>query len=215
MKNIDKNAVSGIMDTYSELTKKTCQFSLHHPERQDDVLTEMTLRLNLTPDEKGAFVDRVVDHVFTDDGDFLPHMLDPLFMITLIQMTTNVPVFQKMVQDKKTGEKHKMIDIEKTYTLAKALNLRTVPNVLYQNLIDELQQMVKEKVEYRKQLNVRKSENVLTNLQTALEGVMRSLDDISKQENVKELLFALQNEKENMSSSEKVVRFPEVKQNGD
>ena len=97
------------------------------------------------------FIDRVVNACF-DDGEFVPQYLDPVFMITLLQMTTNVPVYEREIE-LDDGEKTMVVDIEKTYELCKAINLlQNVKDPAFQALVAELRGMTVEKLDYMKQM---------------------------------------------------------------
>lgn len=215
MSMIDKNTVSRIMEIADDLTPNEITYTLGNAKDKDEIVAMITLKIKLTIDEKAAFVTRVVNSVFDENGDYMPWYVEPIFMITLMQMTTNVPVFKRKVVDEVTGKKIDVLNVEKSYDLAKALNLRGVNNEIYQNLIAELQNLVADKIEYRKQMNIRKSENVLTHLQGALESVLNSIDQIIENENVKQLIDVLQNEKQNITKGTDVVQISEVNRNGD
>lgn len=169
MSLIDKNAVSRIMEVADDLKVDGITYTLANPKNKDEVVAVINIKVELTVDEKAAFVDRVVNGVFDSDGDYMPWLFDPLFMITLIQMTTNVPVFKRKITNEATGEKINVVDVEKTYALAKAMNLRGVNNGAYQNLINELQGLIADKLEYRKRMNMSQERQMLSKAREELE----------------------------------------------
>lgn len=161
MGKITKKSINTLMDIYKRNSTDTV-LKLTDPKDNSTVIMEIALKTSLTIPEKGVFVDRVVAPCFDEEGDFMPQYLDPLFMITLLQMTTNVPVIEDMIpvvddSGVETDDKMPIINIEKTYELCKAINLvKNVSDVTYQALINELRQMVADKLAYLKDINVRK-----------------------------------------------------------
>lgn len=161
MAKITKKSINTLMDVYKRNSTDTI-LKLTDPQ-DDKVVMEIALKTSLTITEKGVFVDRVVLPCFDDNGDFMPQYLYPLFMINLLQMTTNVPVIEDVIPvvdelGNETGEKSTIINIEKTYELCKAINLaRNVQDGKYLALIEELRQMVADKLAYMKDINVRKA----------------------------------------------------------
>lgn len=172
MGKITKKSVNAVMDIYKRSFTDTV-LKLTDPQNSDSVVMEIALKTSLTIPEKGIFVDRVVTPCFDVNGDFMPQYLDPLFMITLLQMTTNVPVIEDAVpvvdeSGAETGEKNTIINIEKTYELCRAINLVKNADVKYRALIDELRQMVADKLAYMKDINARKASNSLVVLKELL-----------------------------------------------
>ena len=162
MGKITKKSINTLMDVYKRNSTDTV-LKLTDPQNDSSVIMEIALKTSLTIPEKGMFVDRVVIPCFDAEGDFLPQYLDPLFMITLLQMTTNVPPIEDAIPivdeaGNETGEKSTIMNIEKTYELCKAINLvMNVADTKYQALIEELRQMVADKLAYMKDVNARKA----------------------------------------------------------
>ena len=162
MGKITKKSINTLMDIYKRNSTDTV-LKMTDPQDDSKIIMEIALKTSLTISEKGIFVDRVVTPCFDENGDFMPQYLDPLFMITLLQMTTNVPVVEDMIpivdeSGVETGDKTAIINIEKTYELCKAINLvKNVTDIAYQSLISELQQMVADKLAYMKDVNARKA----------------------------------------------------------
>lgn len=175
MGKITKKSINALMDVYKRNSTDTV-LKMTDPQDNSTVIMEIALKTSLTIPEKGMFVDRVVIPCFDAEGDFMPQYLDPLFMITLLQMTTNVPPIEDVVPildeaGNETGEKSTIINIEKTYELCKAINLvKNVADGKYQALIGELRQMVADKLAYVKDINARKASNSLTVLKPMLEA---------------------------------------------
>lgn len=162
MGKITKKSINTLMDIYKRNSTDTV-LKMTDPQDDSTVIMEIALKTSLTIPEKGVFVDRVVAPCFDENGDFMPQYIDPLFMITLLQMTTNVPAVEDMIPvvdeaGVETGDKTAIINIEKTYELCKAINLvKNVTDIAYQSLISELQQMVADKLAYMKDVNARKA----------------------------------------------------------
>ena len=174
MGKITKKSINALMDIYKRNSTDTV-LKLTDPDDSSITVMEIALKTSLTIPEKGMFVDRVVLPCFDADGDFMPQYLDPLFMITLLQMTTNVPVIEDTISipnddGSESNEKTTIMNIEKTYELCRAINLmKNVSDTKYQALVNELRQMVTDKLAYIKELNVRKASNALTMLKPMLE----------------------------------------------
>lgn len=174
MGKITKKSINALMDIYKRNSTDTV-LKLTDPDDNSITVMEIALKTSLTIPEKGMFVDRVVLPCFDADGDFMPQYLDPLFMITLLQMTTNVPVIEDTISipnddGSESNEKTTIMNIEKTYELCRAINLmKNVSDTKYQALVNELRQMVTDKLAYIKELNMRKASNSLTMLKPMLE----------------------------------------------
>lgn len=179
MSKITKKSVNELMKIYDKNCVDTFILNLQNPQDENAVIMEIPVKNSLTIAEKGLFVDRVVNGCFNSDGEYLPQYLDPVFMITLLQMTTKVPVFEKDVEGD-DGETFSAVDIGRTYELCKAINLPVSgKDETYQALISELRGMVIDKLEYMKQIRIRKSTSVSSLLQPAfdeLKGLLSSID---------------------------------------
>lgn len=213
MAKITKKSINTLMDIYKRNTSDTV-LKLTDPDNSDSVVMEIALKTSLTIPEKGIFVDRVVIPCFDADGDFMPQYLDPLFMITLLQMTTNVPVIEDTVpimndDGTDSGEKTTIINIEKTYELCRAINLmKNATDVQYQALISELKQMVADKLVYVKEINARKASNSLM----VLRPVLDEFQKLAANSNIKEKLEQLSSNLTEMAESgDNMVPFPSGK----
>lgn len=182
MAKITKKSVNALMSIYENSVGDTV-LKLTDPQNENSVVMEIDVKTSLEVSEKGMFVDRVVNSCFDSDGDFMPQYLEPVFAITLLQMTTNVPAFVDTVtltnEDGTVAEeKGSIINIEKTFDLCKAINLaKNVMNSNYQTLVSELKQMVADKLEYVKEINARKASNSLQMLLPLLDSVQKIVDD--------------------------------------
>ena len=182
MGKITKKSINALMDIYKRNSTDTV-LKLTDPDDSSITVMEIALKTSLTIPEKGMFVDRVVLPCFDDDGDFMPQYLDPLFMITLLQMTTNVPVIEDMISipnddGSESDEKATIMNIEKTYELCRAINLmKNVTDTKYQALVNELRQMVTDKLAYIQELNVRKASNALTMLKPMLDAFQSKITE--------------------------------------
>lgn len=198
MGKITKRSINNLMEIYKRNSTDTV-LKLADPENSESIVMEIALKTSLTITEKGLFVDRVVLTCFDENGDFLPQYLDPLFMITLLQMTTNVPPIEDVISvvDENgvdTGEKSTIINIEKTYELCKAINLaKNVTDAKYQALIDELKQMVTDKLAYMKDINARKASNSLTILKPVIDVFSNAVSSVNLMETLTRLADAMEN----------------------
>lgn len=164
MAKITKKSVNAVLDIYTRNTQKEITYKLQNPE-DDTVVMETHIKTTLSIPEQGMFIDRVISSCFDADGDFMPQYLDPIFAITLLQMTTDIPPLTSTISLKdesgnETGEKATIIDIEKTYELCKAINLiENIKDKHYQNLVHSLKDMVNDKLLYFKQIAIRRATN--------------------------------------------------------
>ena len=183
MSKITKKSVNEVMKLYSENIGNDVVCNLTN--NAGEVVMEIHVKNSLTIPERGLFVDRVVNSCFDADGDYMPQYLDPIFSITLLQMTTDIPPFEDSIpvvdeEGNLTGEKASIINIEKTYELCKAVNLqRYVNDETYRNLISELKQMVDDKLKYMKELNIRKNTGI-TAMLTSILPQLQDLKNISE-----------------------------------
>lgn len=196
MSKITKKSVNALMDIYKNQNPDVV-LKLTNPSNKDEVVMEISVKTDLSIPEKGMFVDRVVIPCFDAEGDFMPQYLDPLFMITLLQMTTNVPPIEDVIPivdeaGNETGEKTTIINIEKTYELCKAINLvKNATDVKYQALIAELRQMVADKLAYVKDINARKASNSLAILRPLLDVVANATTNTNLMETLTQLANAM------------------------
>lgn len=210
MTKITKKSINTLMDAYNR-GESDIVLTITDPKNNDEAVMEISVKTDLTIPEKGIFVDRVVNACFDVDGDFLPQYLDPVFAITLLQMTTNVPVFEKEVKntllnDEEAPTSIKVIDIEKTYRLCKAINLvRNTDDERYKALVADLKGMVTAKLEYMKQVNSKKTANMLHVLQPMLESFQEILDRKSEVESLNESLKKIDEE------TDKFIQLPKEK----
>lgn len=203
MGKITKKSINMLMDVYKRNSTDTV-LKLTDPQDGSSVIMEIALKTSLTIPEKGIFVDRVVAPCFDENGDFMPQYLDPLFMITLLQMTTNVPVIEDVVpvmneDGTESEEKVSIINIEKTYELCRAINLvKNANDVNYQALIAELKQMVSDKLAYIKEMNLRKASNSLTILRPLFDAIA----NVEENKNLLERLKQLTNDVSSISDTD-------------
>ena len=183
MSKITKKSVNEVMKLYSENIGNDVVCNLTN--NAGEVIMEIHVKNSLTIPERGLFVDRVVNSCFDADGDYMPQYLDPIFSITLLQMTTDIPPFEDSIpvvdeEGNPTGEKTSIINIEKTYELCKAVNLqRYINDETYRNLISELKQMVDDKLEYMKKMNIRRNTGIAAML-TSILPQLQELKDIGE-----------------------------------
>lgn len=206
MNKITKKSIKAIMDAYRNEASDTI-LKLTDP-KSGEVILETNIKTSLTIPEIGIFVDRVVLPCFDDNGDYMPQYINPLFQIALLQMTTNIPVIMDGIPMKDsngedTGEKNLIINIEKTYELCRYIDLRNrVNNPQYKELVDNLWELVGEKLEYMKEISTRKASNSLTVLKPQLDRLLDTFkEDII--DNIKNLSEYL---KENTINS--IIPFP-------
>lgn len=182
MAKITQKSMNTLLKVYRN-QKTDVTLHMANPENPEEIIMEISVKNELSIEDKGNFIDRVVNACFDTDGDFIPQYLDPVFMITLLQMTTNVPVFEREIElDDRS--KTTVIDIEKTYELCKAINLiHNVKDNAFQTLVAELRGMTVEKLDYMKQMRFCAEERMLSKAREELENGVAMVAAIGQQLN--------------------------------
>ncbi len=182
MARITQKSMNTLLKVYRN-QKTDVTLHMANPENPEEIIMEISVKNELSIEDKGNFIDRVVNACFDTDGDFIPQYLDPVFMITLLQMTTNVPVFEREIE-LDDGSKTTVIDIEKTYELCKAINLiHNVKDNAFQALVAELRGMTVEKLDYMKQMRFCAEERMLSKAREELENGVAMVAAIGQQLN--------------------------------
>lgn len=182
MAKITQKSMNALLKVYRN-QKTDVTLHMADPENPEEIIMEISVKNELSIEDKGNFIDRVVNACFDADGDFIPQYLDPVFMITLLQMTTNVPVFEREIE-LDDESKTTVIDIEKTYELCKAINLiHNVKDNAFQALVAELRGMTVEKLDYMKQMRFCAEERMLSKAREELENGVAMVTAIGQQLN--------------------------------
>lgn len=182
MAKITQKSMNTLLKVYRN-QKTDVTLHMTNPENPEEIIMEISVKNELSIEDKGNFIDRVVNACFDTDGDFISQYLDPVFMITLLQMTTNVPVFEREIE-LDDGSKTTVIDIEKTYELCKAINLiHNVKDNAFQALVAELRGMTVEKLDYMKQMRFCAEERMLSKAREELENGVAMVAAIGQQLN--------------------------------
>ena len=182
MAKITQKSMNALLKVYRN-QKTDVTLHMANPENPEEIIMEISVKNELSIEDKGNFVDRVVNACFDADGDFIPQYLDPVFMITLLQMTTNVPVFEREIE-LDDESKTTVVDIEKTYELCKAINLiHNVKDNAFQALVAELRGMTVEKLDYMKQMRFCAEERMLSKAREELENGVAMVAAIGQQLN--------------------------------
>lgn len=182
MAKITQKSMNALLKVYRN-QKTDVTLHMADPENPEEIIMEISVKNELSIEDKGNFVDRVVNACFDADGDFIPQYLDPVFMITLLQMTTNVPVFEREIE-LDDESKTTVVDIEKTYELCKAINLiHNVKDNAFQALVAELRGMTVEKLDYMKQMRFCAEERMLSKVREELENGVAMVAAIGQQLN--------------------------------
>lgn len=182
MAKITQKSMNALLKVYRN-QKTDVTLHMANPENPEEIIMEISVKNELSIEDKGNFIDRVVNACFDTDGDFIPQYLDPVFMITLLQMTTNVPVFEREIE-LDDGSKTTVVDIEKTYELCKAINLiHNVKDNAFQALVAELRGMTVEKLDYMKQMRFCAEERMLSKAREELENGVAMVAAIGQQLN--------------------------------
>ena len=173
----------------------------------------------MTVEEKGTFVDRVVNSCFDSNDNYHPEFIKSVFQITLLQMLTDIPPFsmkkEKVDEDgSPTGEKIDIVDIDKTAILCDCLNLdKAVENRDFQDLYEELRYLVQDKLEFKKQQIISGERKRLEHLRSEMETGLALISSIGekmtdtmkeqlKRDNVVEMTAAIENRFNNLNDKE-------------
>ena len=182
MAKITQKSMNALLKVYRN-QKTDVTLHMANPDNPEEIIMEISVKNELSIEDKGNFIDRVVNACFDADGDFIPQYLDPVFMITLLQMTTNVPVFEREIE-LDDESKTTVVDIEKTYELCKAINLlQNVKDPAFQALVAELHGMTVEKLDYMKQMRFCAEERMLSKAREELENGVAMVVAIGQQLN--------------------------------
>ena len=143
---------------------------------------EIEIKTELTLEEQSIFIDRVVGGVFVgEDEEYLPEYRDPVFQITVLQMLTDIPVFE--------DEDGENVDIEKTYRLCKAIDFFNINNKKFYNLLFRLEDMIDEKIEHRKKVIVAGEKRKLEFIRQEMEDGIALINSVAETltESIKEV----------------------------
>lgn len=154
---------------YEELIKNDDTFKVTLP-----IGVEVEIKNTMTLEEKTAFIDRVLGGVFIgEDEDFYPEYVEPIFQISILQMLTDIPVFE--------DEGGENVDIEKTYKLCKVLNLqREVDDVKFIGLVSELDDLLYEKINYKKDIILAGERKKLEYIRQEMENGIAMINGIAE-----------------------------------
>lgn len=172
---------SEYMDSVIPTTELSVSYNLG-----DGQSIDIQVRNYMSIDEKGTFVDRVVNSCFDSDDDFHPELRDAVFQITLLQMLTIASVFTKKVPEldengNATEKKIEVIDIDKTYNLCRCLNLYAkIDNPVFRSLYDELNHLVAEKIIFKQQRILMGEKKNLDRTKTDMENGIALISSISE-----------------------------------
>lgn len=153
----------------------------------NDKTFEIKLKTFMTINETSTFIDRVVNGCFdSDDDDFRPEYIEPIFHVTLLQMLTNVPIFTKKMESLENNTKIDVVDVEKTYRLALNLKLWEKECNSFRTLYSTLWDLVNEKLKFQKQRVLAGEKKTLEKAREEIETGIALINGVSElmQENI-------------------------------
>lgn len=193
-------------------TDNTLTIPYNFVESDTQYEIEVNVRNYMTIDEKSTFIQRVISNCFDENGNYIPEYRDPMFQITILQMLTDVPVFERTIKlldsnGNETDETRKVIDIEKTYTLCKALNLGSkVSNNKFINLYAELYSLVETRLNFEIQRTLMGEKQALAKAREEIETGVALVSSIGEQ--LSDTLFKAEENKDIlMATAEATERF--------
>lgn len=147
---------------------------------------DVTLKTEMTVDDKSTFIDRVVNGCFDSNNEYRPEFRDAIFQITILQMLSDVPVFTKKMNEldennNETENKIDVVDIDKTYSLCKKLNLFDKADDSFKKLYNELLSLVEEKIEFEQKRIIAGERVVLQKAKEDIEQGIALINSIANQ----------------------------------
>jgi len=195
---MSKNITKKTIENFMKNNKPEDVFKCVIGEGDDSFVIE--IKTSLTVVDKGNFVNRVVNACFDVEENYLPEYRTPVFNVTLLQMLTNIQPYVEEVHEfdedgNETGNVIEVIDIDKTYALARALGLDNEyrsDNRRLGYLVGDLGTLVDEKISYRERLNLSAERALLQKAREDLETGIALVNSIGTQLNdtMKSLDFA-------------------------
>lgn len=169
MGKVTQKSINILLKSYRDC-KKNIVLRIKNPNNAEECLMEISVKNELSIEDKGNFIDRVTNACFDTDGNFIPQYLEPVFEITLLQMLTPVPVFEQEIE-LDDGTKTSVVDIEKTYDLCNAIDLiYNIKDKTFQHLVIELKDMVDEKIDFMKQMKLSSEKRALSKAREEIEN---------------------------------------------
>lgn len=169
MGKVTQKSINILLKSYRDC-KKNIVLRIKNPNNAEECLMEISVKNELSIEDKGNFIDRVTNACFDTDGNFIPQYLEPVFEITLLQMLTPVPVFEQEIE-LDDGTKTSVVDIEKTYDLCNAIDLiYNIKDKTFQHLVIELKDMVDEKIDFMKQMKLNSEKRALSKAREEIEN---------------------------------------------
>lgn len=147
---------------------------------------DVTLKTEMTVDDKSTFIDRVVKGCFDSNNEYRPEFKDAIFQITILQMLSDIPVFTKIMKEldennNETENKIDVVDIDKTYSLCKKLNLFDKANDAFKELYNELLLLVEEKIRFEQKRIVAGERVILQKVKEDMEQGIALINGIANQ----------------------------------
>ncbi len=189
----------------------------------------VTFKTSLSFIEMDAIVNKVVNSVFTIDGEYLPTYKDVIFFGTILKQLSNMPVPEKKILDEETGKYFKVMDLEKLYDIMEQteimdkiynmFNSNNESEVKLWRLVNRLKEKIYELIEYRKQELLHKKESkfdklldTINNFVSQLDKQVEKLDLNSLSEYIPTIANALKDDKFNTEELVKAIIKTQAKE---
>lgn len=136
---------------------------------------EVVFHTNLSIEEKAMFVNRVLSGCFDRMGNFRPEYVSPVLRATILQMCTNVPALTLKNELSDSGSP--ALDLEAMNDLYVALNLDHVDDHGYREMVDEIENLCEQAIEWKKSQLTYKSE-ISAALRELLDTIAKKVDEV-------------------------------------
>ena len=167
-KKVSTKTVENLMKLRKDSFPKTVPLTF----KLDDKDITFNIKTSLSIAERTTFISRVGNSIFFDEQCHIEYF-EPLFDITLLQLFTDIPVFQD-------GEN---LNMDKTIDLCKFLKIRNTISSLLTNdtgYISDLYHECKEVVEFKKQQMIAEIANKPSLSDEVLENINGSIVKFNK-----------------------------------
>lgn len=174
---------------------------------------EVSIKTNLTIEEKSVFIRRVLSGCFDARRNFRPEYVTPMIHATTIQMCTNLPVMT--LRGDKSADGEALMDVDAMDTLYRALQFGAIRNENFKAMIQDIEKLVADALEWEKQRKLKEiGTESISEATDAVYDVAKKISGIVDNIDTKELLeyaMKLSNNTENLDTKGLISAILEAK----